>query len=814
MMIDPRWRKVLRDIWANKRRTLLVVLSMAVGVFAVGTVTHMQVIVSCDMVRSYVETNPASATIYTVDDFDGELVRVVQRMPEVATAEGRRSIIVRFRLDDESEWYAMQLFAISDYDDMRLNIIRPDVEGPEPGLWPDPAVWPPPERELLLESTSILVPYLGLWPDARQGDTILIETGQGWKREVRLAGLVRDFTVLPATNAGIAYGYITLDTMEWLGEPREFNEMHIIVAGDRLDVDLANRVAGRVRDRIERSGVEVLRTQIPEPGKLPLDYQFRAVVLILGTLGVFALALGSALVVNTISAVLAHQVRQIGVMKAIGARTCQIAGLYLSMVLIYGLLSLCIAVPLGAVAARKFVGFMAYFINFDLSGYRLEPRVLAAEAAVGLLSPLLAALYPVVAGARSSVRKALDDYGVGRARARSTVINPLVDRVRGLSRPLLLGLRNTFRRRGRLALTLAALTLAGAILVSVASVQISLEGTLEAVLQYWKFDAQMQLSRPYRSARIEREAMSVPGIAHVECWGSTSAYRLRPDGSEGGSIHLLAPPAETGMIEPTVVQGRWLRREDEGAIVISTHLLAEEPDVVVGDEMVLKIGEREVAWRVVGVAQLGQPASIAYVNYPYFSRVVGHVGRASVVNVATGHHDPVARSQAVEALETRLGSKGMDVSSVLTLSQVRESTGVYFAIIIALLVMMSTLLAVVGGLGLMGTMSINVLERTREIAVMRAIGASDGAVVQVFVVEGVFIGLLSWLLGVILALPVGRLFSDAVGMQFLRVPLNYTYSVDGALLWFILVTTLSAVAAYLPARGGARISVSEALAYE
>jgi putative ABC transport system permease protein len=814
MMVDPRWRKVLRDIWANRRRTLLVVLSIAVGVFAVGTVTHMQVIVSHDIVRSYVETNPASATVYTVDDFDGELVRVVQRMPEVAVAEGRRSITVRFRLDEESGWYAMKLFAIPDYEDMRLNIVRPDEEGPEPQLWPDLGVWPPAERELLLESTSILVPYLGLWPDARQEDTILIETDQGWQREVRLAGLARDFTVLPATNAGMAYGYVTFDTMEWLGEPREFNELHIIVAGDRLDVDLVNRVAGKVRDRIERGGVEVLRTEIPEPGRLPLDYQFRAVVLILGTLGVFALALGSALVINTISAVLAQQVRQIGVMKAIGARTYQIAGLYLSMVLLLGLLSLCIAVPLGAVAARKFVSFMAYFINFDLSGYRLEPQVLAAEIAVGLLSPLLAALYPVIAGARSSVRNALDDYGVGGGRARITPIDRLIERIRGLPRPLLLSLRNTFRRKGQLALTLATLTLAGAILVSVASVQVSLERTLEDVLRYWKFDAQVQLSHPYRSVRIEREAMSVPGIAHVECWGSASAYRLRPDDGEGGTIHLFAPPAETSMIEPTVVQGRWLRREDKGAIVISTHLLAEEPDVAVGDEMVLKIGDREVEWRVVGVVQLGQPASVAYVNYPYFTRVVRGVGRASVVNVTAGHHDPVAGPRAVEALEERFESVGIDVSSVLTLSRVRESTGVYFAIVIALLVMMSTLLAVVGGLGLMGTMSINVLERTREIAVMRAIGASDGMVVQVFVIEGVLIGLLSWLLGVILALPVGRVFSYAVGMQFLRMPLSYTYSLDGALLWFILVTALSVVAASVPARGGARVSVREGLAYE
>lgn len=67
--------------------------------------------------------------ILLVDDFDEELVCVVERMPEVATAEGRRSIIVRFRLDEGSEWYTMQLFAISNYDDMRLNRVRPDEGG-------------------------------------------------------------------------------------------------------------------------------------------------------------------------------------------------------------------------------------------------------------------------------------------------------------------------------------------------------------------------------------------------------------------------------------------------------------------------------------------------------------------------------------------------------------------------------------------------------------------------------------------------------------------------------------------------------------
>jgi putative ABC transport system permease protein len=479
-VFSPRWRKVLRDLWGNKRRTLLVVLSIAVGVFAVGTVAHMQVLISRDMVNSYNEVNPASAALYTKEPFDDELVEAVLRLPGVAEAEGRRSVVVRFQLEEGGGWHPLLLTAIPDYDDMRINIIRPEIEfGPDPQLWPDPGVFPPPDRELLLERTSLLVAYLGLWPDAGQGDTIRIETPSGKQREVRMAGLVYDFSRMPATFANVAAGYVTLDTLEWLGEPRTFNELHILVAGDRNDKEHIQRVALDVEDRIERNGVTVARTKIPQPGKLPLDSWFQTAVLILGVMGLFSLVLSGSLVINTISALLTQQVRQIGVMKAIGAQAGQITWLYLSMVLIFGLLSLVIAVPLGSLAARNLIDFMSYFINFNLGDFSIPPQVMALEVAMGLLVPLLAALYPVITGARTTVREAISNYGLGKGQFGRGAFDRLIERVRGLPRPLTLSLRNTFRRKGRLALTLITLTLAGTIFISVVSVRASLMFTLE-----------------------------------------------------------------------------------------------------------------------------------------------------------------------------------------------------------------------------------------------------------------------------------------------------------------------------------------------
>jgi putative ABC transport system permease protein len=130
------------------------------------------------------------------------------------------------------------------------------------------------------------------------------------------------------------------------------------------------------------------------------------------------------------------------------------------------------------------------------------------------------------------------------------------------------------------------------------------------------------------------------------------------------------------------------------------------------------------------------------------------------------------------------------------------------------LLIMAILLAGVGGIGLMGTMSLNVLERTREIGVMRAIGASDGAVLKIVIVEGVLIGWLSWVVGAVVAFPLSKTLSNIVGMVVMNTTLNYTYSTGGLMLWLGVVTVLAVLASAWPARNASRVTVRDVLAYE
>jgi len=794
-MGSPRWRKVLRDIWGSKTRTILVVLSIAVGVFAVGMIAGSQAILSRDLKDGYMAVNPAHASLAT-EAFDDDLVQVIRGMPEVADAEGRRSVRMRVRIGPD-EWRSLELFAIPDYEDVRINKV-----------FPEQGAWPPPDRGILIERAS-----LGL-TNANVGDMVVIETPSGKQRQLTIAGLTHDINLPPAVFVGNAYGYITFDTLEWLGEPRDFDTLNITVAENPDDEDHIQTVANLVRDKVEKGGRTVYFIWIPTPGEHPANDAVQPMLLILGVLGFLSLLLSGFLVVNTIGALLTQQIRQIGVMKTIGGRTSQISAMYFGTVLILSVLSLLVAVPLGAIAARAFTDFMAGLINFDVVSYGVPPQVLALEVGAGLVVPLLAALWPIVAGTRITVLEALSAYGIGKGRFGKGMLDRLLERVRGVSRPMLLSLRNTFRRKGRLALTLSTLTLGGAIFIAVFSVRDSLLLTLDDAFKYWNYDIEVDFNRAYDIGQLEREATNVPGVVRAESWGGASMRRQRPNETESDNIFMVALPATTNLLQPTLLEGRWLLPADENAIVINTDLLKDETDLQVGDEVVFKREGRESTWRIVGIVRGVLTGPIAYANYPYFSRELRTANRSGDLRIVTAQRDAAYQMQVAQALEAHFESLGMRVGGTSTIASVQERIKFQFDLIVVFLLIMALLLAVVGGLGLMGTMSINVLERTREIGVMRAIGASNRAVLQIVMVEGMLIGALSWCIGALAAIPLSQLMSNTVGMAFLRAPLSYTFSTSGLLIWLIVVIVLAALASILPAWNASRLTVREVLAYE
>lgn len=803
-MLSPRWRKVLRDLWNYKGRTALVVLSIAVGVFAVGAILTSRVILSEEMTRSWQAINPASGTLYT-DLFDQELVWTVRNLPQVQEADARRNFRVRFQTAADaaqepanpSSWRNLSLYTYLDYDDIRIF-----------KLWPVSGAYPPPEHEILLERGSLD------WMGVQLGDRILLEGLEGRQRWLRIAGIVHDQTQTAASWMNQAYGYVTPETMAWLGISRGFDELLFAVREHPEDEAHIKVVAQEVRDKVERSGRTVYYTWIETPGRHPAENDIDPIMVVLALLGMLSLIASGFLVVNTLQALLSQQVRQIGVMKAIGAAGSQVLGIYYAMVLLFGLLALALAVPLGALGALGLTRYIAGVVNFDIASFVVPTHVLVVEITIGLVVPLLAALYPILSGTRVSVRRAISDYGIGNGQFGQGRIDRLLERVRGLPRPLVLSVRNTFRRKARLALTLSTLTLAGGLFVAVFSTQSSLERTIQEMFDYIQYDVVVSFERSYRTDQVAEQALNVPGVVAVESWNFNGARRVRPDGLESDPLSVRASPPGTALIQPTILEGRWLLPEDQNAVVVNTMFLDQEPDIAVGSDIVLKLDGEETTWRVVGVAGRTPPMPTIFMNSSHLALILGELGRSTNLIVVTDRHDPASQAEVAQALESHLERSGIRVGSTMTSSAERGQIMSQLNVLVVFLLIMAVLLAVVGGIGLMGTMSLNVMERTREIGVLRAIGASTPALLRIIVVEGILIGLISWLLGAALAAPLGMLLSQAVGVSVLDITLSYSYSVLALGLWLAIILILATLASLWPARNAAHCSVRQALAYE
>jgi putative ABC transport system permease protein len=816
-MISPRWMKVMRDIWSNRKRIVLAVLSIAVGVFAVGTISHMYLIVSSGLAKSYNSSSPADIVISTGDLFNQDLVDSIERMPEVKAAEGWRSLQYQFRLVGSDQWRPVEFNVAPDFNQIKVNKVFPEIYfDPDPQKWPQPGVWPPPTQKIVLERSSLLMNNLGLAPNAKQGDSIVLKLSSGKEREMTLAGLARDPGRAPATFSGLALGFITSSTAEWLGESRGYNDLRILTNASPRTLENISQIGRIIKEKVERSGHAVTIMVVNNPGEHPLNRLFVPLTLLMAVLGLLSLPLSGFLVINTISAFLAQQGRQIGVMKAIGATTSQISALYLFMVLFFGLLSLLVAVPLAALAANRFINFMAYFVNFNLGPFYIPMQVIALEFAVGLLVPLLAALHPVLKGAHMTVREAISNYGISQAGSKRDIVDRIVERVQAFPRPVLLSLRNTFRRKARLALTLATLVLASSIFIGVVSLQSSLNRTLDDVFKFNGFDVQITLKQSYRMQRLQDAISDLPEITYMEGWGVQGVSRIRPDGSETTEVMMVeAVPADSKLLHPTMRTGRWLLPEDENAVVVSPGFLAKEKDAAVGKQITLKIAGHTTTWKIVGVVNImdsGQ--SILFANYSFFTHLMNQQGKASILLVGTTSHDGASQESTLKAVTARFEKLGIKINTGITLEQNRQQNAVLFNILILLLMAMALLLAVVGGLGLMGLMSINVIERTREIGVMRAIGASNRSILGIFMTEGLLVGVLSWLLGVIISIPMSKLISDAIGFGMFNGALSYSYSIFGAGIWLLLVLLISAGATYFPARDASRLTVRDVLAYE
>ncbi|MBZ0303462.1 MAG: FtsX-like permease family protein, partial [Anaerolineae bacterium] len=602
-----------------------------------------------------------------------------------------------------------------------------------------------------------------------------------------------------------------------------FNQIQVTIDQAYLDssslpvLDALTTIANDLQHELQRQGTRVGSVTVRDSHKHWASDIMEGIAAILIIVGLGSLFLSGFLVVNTISGLLTQQKRQIGIMKVIGASRGQIVGIYMVMVVFLGLVALVIAVPSGmALAHFLLFSVVSKFLNFDITNFHLPTDVFLLQVAVAILSPMISALVPIWNGTQMTAAAAISDYVV---QSQTGIIDVLLAQIRGISRPTLISLRNTFRRKIRLAMTLITLTAAGTLFMSIMNVRTALITDVNDRLRMSDFDVEIFLSGLYDRTGLERRIEQIPGVAAAEGWVQTSVQRVRPGGGKSATFALYGLPYNSMFIDPPLDKGQWLdapERVGQNDLVVTTGLLEDEPDIQVGDTITLELNGDKDDWHVIGVLISSNVASstVVYAAYDDVGHFMQRPDQTSLLLVQTASHSGDFQAAVSASLLEFFDLRNISVLRSTTRAELIDDTFGGFNILINVLIGMAIIVAAVGGLGLAGTMSLNVLERTREIGVMRAVGASTASVRRLFIIEGIIIGILSAIIALPFSMPGSMGFGNILGEVLSNRPLPYTPTLEGPLIWFGIIIAISAAASLMPAQRASQISVREALAYE
>jgi putative ABC transport system permease protein len=257
-----------------------------------------------------------------------------------------------------------------------------------------------------------------------------------------------------------------------------------------------------------------------------------------------------------------------------------------------------------------------------------------------------------------------------------------------------------------------------------------------------------------------------------------------------------------------------LRIGETDTVIVSTDL-AQERNLRVGDSIEIELSETRRAFRVVGITIdnsifLGsRVAGKVFVPEEIVEKMQNREGWTTFFALAFDASDPATVEKRLGELAARF--KKYQMGGGAAYREVRAAKEQSRILSFALYAM-SLLIGAMGALGVLNTLTLNVLERRREIGILRAMGALDANLVQVFLTEGITMGLAGWLGGLAIGYPLGQLLLNLMQAVLFHIDYLVTPAMVFASLLFALA--LAMLASLAPALAAARLRVGQVLRYE
>ena len=773
--------KALRDLVRRPLRSALTILGIGIGVAGLVAIVSL----GQNIIRAQADTydNASQADLdYWVWNAPPGLLRAIESVQNVDQAELRLSLYTKWRVGDS--WRDMELIGLSDFSAVTLNKFS-IIEGraPKPG-------------EILVETSARDIAPLQLEQD------LIYRDGQDYReRSAVISGFSRSPTYLASTLTSVTRAYMPAsDVRRQLGITG-YNELLV-----RLhDISRAQPTVERINRILDQRGVSHGWPLIRDPQNFPGKRELDAIVLVLTLFSAVGLGVSSFLVINTLLALLAEQVREVGIIKAMGGSRWQIVQLYLFAAGAYAVAGTLVGLALGALVGYWLLQLVAHLGNVDVP-FRIAPRGVALGGAVGIGVTLLAGLIPALVGARAPVRTALYGYGISSGFGQSRVERAL-RRLVLLPPTLTMAARNLTRRKGRSLVTIAVIALATAAFLGTQSTRASVDQAIDETFATYNSDAWVSFGQPVSSSFAE-ELQAVPGVRRAEAWTLTNCW------VEGVQARLWGVPADTQLYHPRLQAGRWFAPDEVDAAVISADLAAAQ-DLRLGDRLQVEVNAGQREFHIVGIAVdnsifLGSTlAGKIFAPRDTVARMLGSYGTADFFAVGMINKDPAYIDHTIAQIEDHYRSLRPSAQPAYT--DVESARMASRLLTLALLTMV-LLVGLVGGIGIINTLGLNVLERRREIGVLRAMGGTNKSLIVAYVGEGLAMGALGWLAGLVVGYPLGRALTQLMQSVLFQIDFIFSPALLAASLAFTL--GLAALASLGPALAAAHMPAQQALRYD
>ena len=536
-------------------------------------------------------------------------------------------------------------------------------------------------------------------------------------------------------------------------------------------------------------------------------------------LALAALVVSGFLIVNVVNAIVAEQRRQIGLLKALGADARDNFYIYAGIAFAYGVLGVVPGVALGLPAGYVFAQGLARQSQTIIENFAVSPIGLALGIILGLGVPVAAAVVPVLRGIRVGILEAMTDFGID-ANFGSSRLDRLIG---NLPLPITLrqAVRNAYQKRFRLALTGVTLTLASAAFMGVFAVFSGLTTIVNDA-----FD-----SIGYQIVMRPNEAQDFDTIQTLIQDNVSGIWSIDPSTSLAVDVEgFTPPPVQVGppglyaegfnttnpnILKLDLISGdAWTNDPNRSGVVLSASI-ADATGKAVGDSIGLTVSGNTRSFEIIGVAQ--STADVVWMNWAQLSTFGGLVNAdgkpyPNSIDITLAEKNPSARKvdDAISAINDVMLANGISAgyNNQVALARLITTIVAAFGVILSLAAL---LIALVGAVGLLTTLSMSVFERQKEIGVMRSVGATSGAIAVQFLVEGLLVGLIAWLVGA----PLSYLVSQGL-IAVLPFGGTYTiaYPLTAPIVGLIGLVALVTIASLLPSLSAARKTVSEILRYQ